>query len=366
MDVPEKMKAVVTHGPGDYRYEEVAVPEVGDGEILVKVEACGICAGDIKAYMGGETFWGGNGKAPYLEVPAVGGHEFVGTIVSIGPGMESKPDFGTGDREFRIGDRVTAEQIVPCGQCMYCKTNRYWLCKKHDVFGFKSYLNGGFAEYVKCPVNAILHKVPEDMPMESAVLIEPFSCSMHAVDRAGITSGDIVVISGAGPLGLGMITAARMKKPGKLIALDLQDGRLKKALEFGCDIALNPSKEDIYSEIGSLTGGYGCDIYIEATGHTSSVAQGLELIRKGGRFVEFSVFSSPVSCNWSILGDEKELEVLGASLSPFCFSKVIRGISGGELNTRGLVTQIPLSRFKAAFEMCKKGNTSIKVALIPD
>lgn len=366
MNLPKKMKAVVTYGPGDYRYEEVEVPKAGNEEIIIKVEACGICAGDIKAYLGGETFWGGNGKAPYLEVPAIGGHEFVGSIVSIGPGVEEKPDFGTGDRSFIIGDRVTAEQIVPCGECMYCRTNRYWLCKKHDVFGFKSYLNGGFAEYVKCPANAILYKVPDSIPLESAVLVEPFSCSMHAIDRAKITSDDIVVISGAGPLGLGMITAAKIKKPKKLIVLDLQDGRLKKALEFGCDIALNPSKEDIYSAIKGLTDGYGCDIYIEATGHTSGVTQGLELIRKGGRFVEFSVFSSQVSCNWSIVGDEKELEIMGVSLSPFCFPKVIQGISKGELNTEGIVTKFPLSQFKDAFDLCKKGNASIKVVLIPD
>jgi threonine dehydrogenase-like Zn-dependent dehydrogenase len=252
----EKMKAVVTYGPHDYRYEEVIRPKAGKGELLIRVEACGICAGDIKAYKGGEVFWGSEGKPPYLEVPAIGGHELVGRIVEIGPESESKPDFKTGDREFRIGDRVTVEQIVQCGKCRYCETGRYSLCKKHDVFGFKYYLNGGFAEYAILPANALVYKVSDGMPAESAILIEPYACSYHAIERANITENDIVVISGAGPLGLGMITAARLKKPKTLIALDLQDGRLEMALKFGCDLAINPAKEDVYATIGDLTGGY--------------------------------------------------------------------------------------------------------------
>lgn len=240
----------------------------------------------------------------------------------------------------------------------------YWLCSKHDVFGFKSYLNGGFAEYVLLTANAIVYQVPDTIPVDSAVLIEPYSCSYHAVERAGITSDDTVVISGAGPLGLGMITAARLKNPHRLIALDLQDKRLDMALRFGCDYVMNPAKEDVFAKIKSLTQGYGCDVYIEATGHPSSVIQGLELICKGGRFIEFSLFNEPVTCNWSVIGDNKELNLFGVSLSPFCFSKVISGIAGGTLHTDGVVThRFHLSQFKDAFELCGKGDRSIKVIL---
>lgn len=143
------------------------------------------------------------------------------------------------------------------------------------------------------------------MPLKEALLIEPYGCSKHAVDRAQIHNEDVVVISGAGTLGLGMITYARMQNPTKLIALDIVDGRLEKAKEFGADIVMNPGKEDVVKKILELTDGYGCDIYIEATGHPSSVVQGLNMVRKLGRYVEFSVFGEPTTVDWSIIDDRK-------------------------------------------------------------
>ena len=125
-------------------------------------------------------------------------------------------------------------------------------------------------------------------------------CSKHCVDRAQITPDDIVVISGAGTLGLGMVTYASTKHPKKLISLDLQENRLARALDFGADLAWNPAKEDVVKNIMDMTDGYGCDIYIEATGHPASVVQGMNMIRKLGRFVEFSVFGEPTTLDWSI------------------------------------------------------------------
>ena len=260
MVIPEMMKAVVTHGPHDYRYEQAEVKRAHmRGEVLLKIEGCGICAGDIKAYKGGEVFWG-NGSTPgYLETPAIGGHEFSGTVVELTP--ETAIDKG-----LKIGDRVVVEQIVPCGECRYCKRGEYSLCARHDVFGFKYYLNGGFAEYTLLPNKARIFKIPMDMDLKDAVLVEPYACSYHAIERARITNEDIVVISGSGPLGLGMVTAAKLKKPAKIIVLDLFDKRLNHALLFGADITINPSRQNAVEEIRKLTEGYGCDVYIEATG----------------------------------------------------------------------------------------------------
>lgn len=359
VNIPEFMNAVVAYGPGDYRYERVRVPKPGAGEVLVKVEACGICAGDIKAFQGGKRFWGGDGEPSYIEAPMIPGHEFIGRVVETGDGFLNKDG-------IKVGDRVISEQVVPCGTCRFCRNNQYWMCQIHDVYGFKNYLNGGFAEYMIFPAKAIIHRVPDSLPLEAAVLIEPFSCSMHAVDRADIHEGDVVVISGAGTLGLGMVAAAKAKNPGRLVSLDINEDRLKLARGLGCDLALNPLKDDIYSIIGEMTDGYGCDIYIEATGYPGSVNQGLKLIRKLGRFVEFSVFNEPVTCDWSIIGDVKEIDILGVSLSPFCYPKVIEGITKGSLKTDGVVTDIyPLSRFMEAFDACKRGHSSVKVVLKP-
>lgn len=357
------MQALVTYGAHDYRLESVEIPTAGEGEMIIKVEGCGICAGDLKAFKGGEVFWGDGTKPPYLETPAIGGHEFIGHIVQIGPGVQDKNNFGIGDTDFKIGDRVAVEQIAPCGSCRFCKEGKYHLCVPHNVYGFKKYLNGGFAEYAKLTKESLVYKIPEEMPLNQALLIEPYACSMHAIERAGIEKNDVVVISGAGCLGLGMITAACMKKPKCLIALDLNDDRLKKAKEFGCDLTINPAKENLEEVMNDLTEGYGCDVYIEATGYPSSVKQGLNIIRKAGKFIEFSLFLEPVTCDWSVIGDGKELDMYGVSLSYKCFPKVIEGLESGMLKSEGVVTHTyQLKDYEQAFEQSGNGVDSIKVA----
>jgi len=354
--LPEKMKAVVAYAPGDYRLETVDVPRAGPGEMVIKVEACGICAGDLKAYGGAPSFWGDEFQPPYIKAPVIPGHEFIGHVVELGESVEG----------FEIGDRVISEQIVPCWQCRFCKRGQYWMCEKHDVYGFQNNVNGAMAEYMKFPKEAINYKVPKDLPLEKAILIEPYACSLHAVQRAQIQLGDVVVIAGAGTLGLGMVGAARLAGPGLLIVLDLFEDRLKLAKKFGADLVMNPRETDVVAEVKKLTDGYGCDIYIEATGHPKSVEQGLAMIRKLGRFVEFSVFRDPVTVDWSIISDRKELDVLGSHLGPYCYPFVIENIANGKLPTEGVVThKLPLERFKEGFELVKSGKESLKVVLIP-
>lgn len=352
--LPKTMKALVAYGVNDYRLEEAyATPVCGDDDIIIKTEGCGICAGDLKCQHGVRRFWGDDKETQFVEPPFIPGHEFVGHIVQVGKNV----------KEYRIGERITADQIVPCGECRFCKTGRYSVCRNHDVFGFKSKLNGGMAEYVRYPKNAVIHRVPEDMPLRDALLIEPYSCSKHAVDRASVTNEDIVVVSGAGTLGLGMITYLRMKNPKKLIVLDLSEERLEKARQFGADLTLNPNKEDVKSKVMDLTDGYGCDVYIEATGNPASVQQGLAMIIKQGRFIEFSVFSGESTVDWSVIGDEKELDILGVHLSPWCFEFVTEKITSGELKTDGIVSKMfPLEQWEDAFECASGKYGDFKVA----
>ena len=237
------------------------------------------------------------------------------------------------------------------------------MCQPHATFGFQKENNGGMAEYVRYPKTAVLHRVSEDLPLEKALLIEPYSCSKHCIDRAQISSTDVVVISGAGTLGLGMITYASHLNAEKLIVLDMKDERLEKAKEFGADIVMNPAKEDVVKKVKDMTDGYGCDIYIEATGHPASVEQGLKMIRKLGRFVEFSVFGKPATIDWSIIGDGKELDVLGSHLSPYCFPYVIEHIGNGDLKTDGIVSSIySLDEWEEAFDKATGKDGDFKVA----
>ena len=357
------MKALVIRAIGDYmvedvipeyKIEEVPMPKAYEGEMIVKVEACGICIGDIKiSHL--QSAWGGKGRPPHLKTPFTPGHEFIGHVVEIGPGVGG---------DFKIGDRVTSEQIVPCWQCKNCLTGKYWMCEKSRLYGFV--FDGGMAEYMKFPKGAINHKVPGNISMETAVLIEPYSCSKHAVDRGEIKNNDVVVLSGAGALGLGMLEFIKMKNPKLTIVLDIKEQRLELAKQFGADIILNPLKEDVVAKVKELTDGIGCDVYIEATGFPKSVEQGLDMIKRLGTFVEFGVFLDNVSINWTVIGDAKELNIHGSHLGPYCYQPVLEWMANGRVSAKGVVThKLALNDFKKGFEIAAKGDDSIKVVLVP-
>ena len=357
--LPEKMQAVVCHGPEDYRLEQVAVPVAGPGEALIKVEAVGICASDLKCYHGAAKFWGDENRPAWAETEVIPGHEFVGTVVSL--------DAAAAERwGIAVGDRVVSEQIVPCWECMYCKRGWYHMCAPHDLYGFKRRTPGAMAEYMVYPGEALVHKVSKDIPAHHAAFAEPLSCSLHAVERAQITFEDTVVVAGCGPIGLGMIAGAKSKNPARVIALDMAEEKLELAKRCGADLTINLATEDAVAMIKDLTDGYGADVYLEATGHPSAVPQGLNLLRKLGRYVEYGVFGSDVSVDWSIISDDKELDVLGAHLGPYCWPAAIRMIESGVLPMDEICThQLPLSEFQRGLDLVASGKESVKVSLIP-
>jgi threonine dehydrogenase-like Zn-dependent dehydrogenase len=274
---------------------------------------------------------------------------------------------GAGEKYgLAIGDLAISEQIVPCGECRFCQRGEYWMCQFGDVYGFRQGAIGAMAEYMRLPAKARNYKVPEDLKPEEAVFIEPLACSIHAVQRGEIKFGDTVVIAGCGPLGLGMIAAARLKNPRHLVALDLKESRLEIARHCGADITLNPGQVDVVAEVLEMTDGYGCDVYIEATGHPESVNNGLQMIRKLGTFVEFSVMSKPVAVDWTIIGDQKELNIHGSHLSPYCYPLAIDMLVKGQIPVAEIVThQLPLERFEDAIQLVTRGEESIKVMLVP-
>ncbi len=359
-DFPKTMQAVVCYGPHDYRLEERPVPQAGPGEVVVKVAGVGICASDIKCYTGAPLFWGDADRQGYCQPPIIPGHEFVGQVVALGEGAAEK--YG-----LQIGDMAISEQIVPCWECRFCKRGQYWMCdRKHDVYGFRQRVPGAMAEYMKFPAEAINYKVPESLPAHQAVYIEPLACAIHAVQRAGIELGDTVVVAGCGPLGLGMVAAARLKNPACLIALDLRENRLEVAKKAGADLVMNPEKVDVVAEIRALTEGYGCDIYLEATGQPGGVTQGLHMIRRLGTFVEFSVLREPVTVDWTIIGDTKELNIRGSHLGPYCYPLAIEMLLKGQVPVDEIVTHtFPLEKYREALDLVHEAKRSIKVMLEP-
>jgi len=354
------MQAVVCHGPKDYRLEQVTRPSAGVHELVIQIVACGICASDCKCHGGAAMFWGGNGKPAWVKAPVIPGHEFFGVVVEAGPGALAH--FGVA-----MGDRVIAEQIEPCDKCRYCKGGQYHMCEVHHIFGFqRDVADGGMADFMKLPPTSRVHKIPESLSLNDAAMIEPMACAVHTVNRADVQLDDVVVIAGAGPLGLGMVQIAHLKTPKKLVIIDPVAERRALALAFGADVAIDPSTEDARAVIDGLTSGYGCDVYIETTGVPIGVTQGLELIRKLGRFVEFSVFGKETSADWSIIGDRKELDVRGSHLGPNCYPIVIDLMQRGLLTSRGIVTHgFSLSEWEKAFALANSLD-SIKVLLMPD
>lgn len=357
--LPSTMRAVVCHGPEDYRLEELAVPQPGQDELLIRVEAVGVCASDVKCYHGAAKFWGDENRPSWAQKGIIPGHEFVGTVVAAG-------QHALAQRNIALGTRIVCEQIVPCGECRYCRRGQYWMCAPHEMFGFRGF-DGAMAEYLLVPSRARVHQAPSHIPAQHAAFAEPLSCALHAVERADIKFEDIVVVAGCGPIGLGMIAGARSKSPAMVVALDLSDEKLALAKKCGADLTVNIGREDAIQTIRDLTDGYGADVYLEATGHPSAVAQGLNILRKLGTYVEYSVFGTEATVDWSIIGDDKELNVLGAHLGPHCWPAALRLLESGALPMDEICShQFFLEGFLDAINLVgNQAGGSVKVSILP-
>ena len=358
--IPKTMRAVIAYAPHDYRLEEVDVPVPGPEEILVKVEACGICGSDGKVYKGAEMYWGGPlTPVGWVKAPVIPGHEFLGHVAALGPRAAEK-------HGVVVGDRVVADQIVPCERCRFCRRGQYWMCEVQNMFGFQTVVHGAWADYMKFPKEARVHKVPTEMPTEIAVLTEPVSCAVHAVERGRVEFGDVVVVSGTGPIGLAMVGLAHLKGPRTVIAVDINERRLELARKFGADLTINPRTTNAIAAVKELTGGYGCDVYLESSGNIVSINQGLQMLRRLGRFVEFSVFNEPALVDWSVIGDRKELDILGSHIGPYTYPITLDYLHRGLIRMDGVVTHmLPLEQFEEGINLVLDGSQSIKVALKP-
>ena len=200
------------------------------------------------------------------------------------------------------------------------------------------------------------------------VTILGYSLWYWALGRGGIARVGLLQFLQpvSGVLLAGLLLGERLAGSARVCAAARQRGGGVAAGGGGADLVMNPAKEDVVQAVKDLTEGYGCDVYIEATGHPSSVVQGLNMIRKLGRFVEFSVFGQEVTADWSIISDRKQLDLYGAHLGPYCYPFTTAAINDGRLPTEGVVTTVlPLAEFKQGFDMMKKGEGSIKIVLTP-
>lgn len=348
------MRAIVAHGTGDYRCEQVPKPKAGPGEAVIRVISAGICAADRKCF---------DGSGPWQpRFPYIPGHEFFGEITELGEGAGEK--WG-----LEVGDKTIAELIIPCRECLYCHSGLYHLCTKPRIFG--SVIPGGWAEYMLLPSNSTVFKVPDNVGTEG-VLIEPVACAVHAVERIGIGFDDTVVVSGMGPIGLSMLQIARQKNPRLLVALDIDDRALTVAERLGADHTFNVSTSAFKDAVRELTDGrLGCHVYLEASGYGGSIENGIDLLRKRGRMMIYGVYPAKVAIDFTQVGEFKELELIGGHLSPNSYRTAIRLIAQGKVDAKPIIThEFALENCMEALELKASGakgedKPAIKVVFLP-
>jgi L-iditol 2-dehydrogenase len=305
------MKALLL---SDYKKLEVTdfpEPDVGPTDLLVQVRACGICGSDIHGY---------DGSSGRRIPPLVMGHEAAGVVAA----------FGAEATGFRVGDRVTFDSTVSCGQCFFCRRGQVNLCDNRMVLGVSCgdyRRHGAFAEYVAVPYH-ICYSLPDGLPFERAALIEAVSVAVHAANRTPVTLGDTAVVVGSGMIGLLAIQAIRLAGCARVIAVDLSAERLAKARLLGADVSLKADEVNVPEEVRRLTHGRGADVVLEVVGATSTIKTAIESARKGGAVTLIGNLAPKVEVPLQSIVT-RELTVYGTCASsgeyPACIDLLARG-----------------------------------------
>jgi len=266
------VKALIFHAPGKISVEERPTPEIGPGEVLIKVGATSVCASDIRVYKGEK-------KANPGVIP---GHEIAGEVTLIGKGVE----------EVAVGDHVIVCPIIACGECYYCLLGRRNRCLKRVTLGYDA--DGGFAHYVRVPESLVnighIIKIDANMAYDLASMTEPFACALNSIETCRVQPGGSILIIGSGPMGLMHLLLAKHMGAAKIIVSDPVVERLKKAEELGATVCVNPSKQSLYKEVMASTGQLGVDVGILSVGAVAPVEEGLMCVRKQGFFNLFAGF----------------------------------------------------------------------------
>jgi L-iditol 2-dehydrogenase len=304
---PDRVKAAVMVAPKQMETQYLRYPDkLEQGAVIVKVEMSGICGTDKHAFKGEVTLYGGTEAEQDMVFPCVHGHENSGIVVEI-EGDASSVEYS--GKELKVGDRVTNCPNVICGECWYCRSvHGYPYCAKHEGIGMTyysdryPYIVGGWGEYLYLPPKAWVYKVPEYLTIEEATLSELFVVAA-ILDRGkeyaayagkGFHFGDTVVVQGMGAIGCMMAAKARMLGAGKVIALDNYAPKLEIAKSFGADITINVSglaDKELVQAIRDETEGMGADVVVETIGQPEPVRVGLEMLRRGGTYLETGNFA---------------------------------------------------------------------------
>jgi alcohol dehydrogenase len=274
------MRALVYHGPGRKAWEEVPKPEViADTDAIVRVDSVTICGTDLHIL---------KGDVPAVTDGRILGHEAVGTVESVGGGVKT----------VKAGDRVLVSCISACGTCRFCREGHSGQCLGGGGWILGHKIDGTQAEYVRVPfADTSTYQVPDGAAGEEILMLADILPTGYEVGvlNGGVRPGDVVAIVGAGPVGLSAIMGARLFSPSHVVAIDLADGRLEAAKQFGADVIVNNAREDPAEVVSSLTGGLGADVTIEAVGVPATFELAVKLVRPGGRIANIGVHGGPAT-----------------------------------------------------------------------
>jgi L-iditol 2-dehydrogenase len=343
------LKALVYTGPHTLEYTDAPDPNVGDGDVLVRVKACGICGSDVQGY---------TGKTGRRLPPLIMGHEAAGVVERVGGHVT----------DFAPGDRVCFDSTVYCNTCPACRQGLFNRCAHRQVLGvsvpeFKRH--GAFAEFVAVP-HWIVAKLPDDLSFVQAALLEPASIGTHAANRSPIADAETVVVIGAGTIGLFILQAVRLGGAKQTIACDISEFRLYLAHRVGAHECINPQNRPLRETIAELTHSRGADVTFEAVGFAETFREAVAITRTGGSVVVVGNLAKEAEFNLQELVS-RELTFTGSYASSGEFRACIDLIASGRIDVGPLVSEVlPLSDGPAAFRRLLDGKENLlKIVLEP-
>ncbi|HLA99944.1 MAG TPA: zinc-binding dehydrogenase [Bacteroidota bacterium] len=325
--------------------EEVPQPQIGPGEVLVKVAACGVCHTDLH-YID-------HGVPTFKKPPLILGHEASGTVAGVGAGV----------KQFREGDQVLLPAVYSCGYCDFCRTGRENICQSMMMFG--NNVDGAYAEFVAAPAKDIFH-LPKEIPLkEGSIIADAISTPYHAVkNRAEVKAGDYVVVFGCGGVGMNVVQVAAAVG-GLVIAVDISDKKLEFARAFGAIATVNPGKvENTGKEIKKLTGG-GADIAIEAIGNPATIRAAFAALRKGGRLVIVGYSADDITLSAAKIM-YFEMEIRGSlGCRPVDYPRLIELCRLKKIKVAEQVThRFPLGKINDAFDLLRSRDESVLRSIV--
>ena len=340
------MRVAMYYNNRDVRLEEMPVPGIGPGELLVRVEASGLCGSDVMEWYRVER------------APLVLGHEVAGTVDQVGEGVE----------RFKEGDRMVVTHHVPCNACRYCLSGHHTVC---DTLRHTSFEPGGFAEYLRVPainVDRGVFPLPAEMPFDEASFAEPLACVLRGQQRANLQPGQSVLVLGSGLAGMLHINLARALGAGRIVATDMVDYRLEAARRFGADVAFS-AKEDVPVRLREANDGRLADLVIVGTGAPPALLQALQSVDRGGTVLFFAPtepgVTVPVSVNDVFFRNDVTLTTTYAG-APADLARALELIATGRVQVGDMIShRLGLEEAGLGFKLTAEAQSSMKVIVEP-